>query len=569
MDLTTVLTCEYLFDEIECTTYLSSYSINPNHYEYIYKEQIVCIKRTRKLRYLNNIDLSLYSNLLVVIFDGLFKNNIAAFPNNLTHIIFDEESRFNHTLPRLPCNLTYLRLSKGFNKPLIMLPNTLKHLDLGFRFNHKIKLPIKLEYLDTGYKFNYTLSLPTTLRYLILGDGFKKTIYAFPESLIHLILPDDYDRKLPQLPGNITYLDISNKYNHKYLTLPKSLRRLRINVHNQRINTLPDKLTHLDLRTFCSCNLPVMPINLKHLIMPDNYDYDIGILPDSITHLTSSHGSFMNITTLPSKLIHLTWWAKYDIPLLPHTLTHLHIESNIKTKKLVLPNNLRHLHIHTCHVPNKLPEDLECLKLSDRFNYKIPKLSINLKQLTIGREFNKRIPSLPLQLKYLEICNMFDDVICDISDNLVYLWIGLDVDDKVADAMLKTRKLCGEKVSPVQPRVFKYPTLPPSVTHLKIRTHTRINTIPNNIKHLVWCYKKLLPELHDKLESISVDAHYKHSIVPHQNIKKICVWPSYKYLTELYEKYGNCISYIRAESSQYSHIYGYYPSNCVIPHNDV
>jgi hypothetical protein len=560
MDYTTLLTCEYLFDNNQCIIYLTSHNIEPKQYECVYNLQVnneLGLKKIRKLRCLQHCDLNPYPNLLMVIFDDMFNNKITSFPNTLTHIIFEGDSHFTKNLPRLPPRLMHLELGSQYNKPILYLPSTLLYLDLGFHFNKRLPpLPKNLEYFYTG-EYNHKFIVSSKLKYLIVGSNYKHKISQLPNTLLHLILSDEYNKVLPPLPDSIIYLGLGWNYNHKYPALPKSLQRLRVFAPNTPLPRLPDSITHLDLQGECQYELPNVPKNLKHLIMADIYEHKIK-LPKTLTRLVTSIGKYCSISWLPNNITHLTWRAEHDIPSLPKSLRHLYIRSDIKTKNLVLPDNLRHLHITKCCIPDILPNNLECLLLGDDFNHEINKLPINLKRLMIGHKFNKKIPPLPPNLKYLELCNMFDDVNFDIPNHILYLWIGLECNDKVGDMVIKSNQKTNRSNKIKQSCKFTFPVIPPSVTHLKLRTHAKLNMIPNNVKQLVCTYNQPLPELHDKLEHIEIDCDYEYRFGPKSSIKTIKVWYWYKYISDLYERYGNKVSYLRNDiNSRYNQLYGY------------
>jgi hypothetical protein len=202
MDLTITLTCEYIFDKAECIRYLKNINVNSNHYKYIYKifthGKNQCYKRKiRKLRNVYNLDLTLYSNIMMV----------------------ECGKYFDKYISKLPCTLTYLKFGYRFSGRLPSLPCTLTHLIFGAWFDSKLpKLPLSLMYLQFGSGFNQMLpKLPPRLMYLIFGREFNNPLPALPLSLKHLILDCEFDHRLPVLPINLRKIRICGEY--KYLNI--------------------------------------------------------------------------------------------------------------------------------------------------------------------------------------------------------------------------------------------------------------------------------------------------------------------------------------------------------------
>jgi hypothetical protein len=107
MDYTILLTCEYIFNETKCITYLTGININPVTYEYVYK---LCYEwkvgnNKRKIRKFEQrddegdistklynattYDLTEYKNLLLVRYDDYFTGyeNIIRYPDTLVYLI--------------------------------------------------------------------------------------------------------------------------------------------------------------------------------------------------------------------------------------------------------------------------------------------------------------------------------------------------------------------------------------------------------------------------------------------------------------------------------------------------
>lgn len=189
MDLSIVLTCEYIFNKKDCVRYLKIIKVNPKLYEYVYEEyntQAVCDrKRVRKLIDVTSSSLSRYPNLLSVKFDVLFNEHII-FPNTITHIKFSYD--LNIYISRYPKNVQQLSFGNCFNQKIPILPSSVTHLKFRDRFNQQIN------------------ALPKNLMHLELGDGFKQKLPKLPNKLRYLRLPCTYDEGLSTLPDSLEYL---------------------------------------------------------------------------------------------------------------------------------------------------------------------------------------------------------------------------------------------------------------------------------------------------------------------------------------------------------------------------
>lgn len=146
------------------------------------------------------IDKILPFTITCIIFNSYYYQ-IENFPNQITHIIFNVNSSYVHSLNTLPSELIHL-----------VLPNS---------FNHEIN------------------SLPLKLKYLELGKFFNKNLDNLPDSLVHLkinlrnIYKDNYDHD--------NYLCFKFKFN----TIPKSLKIFEISADYIYINNFINKYPHV------------------------------------------------------------------------------------------------------------------------------------------------------------------------------------------------------------------------------------------------------------------------------------------------------------------------------------
>jgi hypothetical protein len=214
MNLSIVLTCEYIFNKKDCVRYLKIIKVDPKLYEYVYEEyntQAVCDrKRVRKLIDVTYSSLLRYPNLLSVKLDVL-SNEYITFPNTITHVQFNYD--FNTYISRYPKNVQQLSFGHSFNQKLSILPSSVTHLKFRNRYNQKIhELPKNLMHLELGYAFKQTLpKLPNKLRYLRLSCEYDERIPILPDNLEYLIFGSmDYmyseistEFTIPNMPSHI------------------------------------------------------------------------------------------------------------------------------------------------------------------------------------------------------------------------------------------------------------------------------------------------------------------------------------------------------------------------------
>lgn len=156
-----------------------------------------------------------------------FSCNPILLPETLEHLIMDY--RFNSPI-MLPNNLLSLTMGESFNQP-VMLPNTLVYLTMGFDFNQPIILPETLECLKIGYKFDKIIKFPNTLRYLEIGSCYKyKSI--LPESLKTIVFSCNVSNDLTvwycdNLPNSVSKVIFKNDICRSTLSnLPNSIKYL-------------------------------------------------------------------------------------------------------------------------------------------------------------------------------------------------------------------------------------------------------------------------------------------------------------------------------------------------------
>jgi hypothetical protein len=320
MDLIIVLTCEYIFDELECVSYLTHININPQKYEYVYKEfNVIHIehkKRIRKLYVDHSIDLSEYSNLLMIKFGNQFNYNIT-FPNTVLYLEFDES--FNTKLSQLPSSLISLKLNVSWNHKLPILPRKLRQLCIGYKYTHELP------------------KLSNNITHLTIGP-----------------LPHD-KLGLKKLPSQLKYLNINYDFSHRFFNLPETLKYLEVFDYNEvdgpykndftkKMNTLPRGLNTLIWD--CATKLPRLPHHLKCLSVGINFNCELSKFPDELRYLTVGFALITTIIKLPNKLTHLYWYHKLKIPSLPNELVELGLGCDYSYSIPYLSSNMKKIKVH-------------------------------------------------------------------------------------------------------------------------------------------------------------------------------------------------------------------------------
>lgn len=183
-----------------------------------------------------------------------------------------------------------LALGKRFNKPITILPSSLKHLTIGS--------------ITSGFKFHKYESY------------FTHPLDYLPPSLTHLHM---FEAVSTKFPTGLTYLTLSGYTIHKCPILPPNLTHLTLSGAAREISCLPATLTHLVFRTrsvgvtdldsyqprilygkignywghFDQCLDNLLPL-LTHLVLPTSFSRPVDNLPLSLVHL-----SFHSYTDMP------------------------------------------------------------------------------------------------------------------------------------------------------------------------------------------------------------------------------------------------------------------------------
>jgi hypothetical protein len=530
MDYTIVTTCEYIYDEQDCISYLTCIHIDPIKYEYIYKEYNIdddaarkYKKKVRKLvdvtdsnitQYTNVMSIRLYNkfnksfriptNILCITFGQYFNCTINHLPNKLIYLKYDEH--FNQQLTCLPSHLIYLILGNSYYFELPILPSTLRYLRLERYFYALPKLSNNLITLIVNIHnhglLNNNVALPTSLRALSLHSKLLPHIKDIPQGLHSLFL--NINNILPPLPNGLIQLCLRGSISYDIL-LPSTIKLLDWDC-NRHLPILPNNLTSLIIGRYVKHNLKQLPPSLRFLSM---YYYsgvffelssnlihlDIWCYTNDIT-ISELNTLYERTKTLPNELRKLYWYSDIKLSHLPSKLMYVFIGSSYNHELPEIPNSLLELNIG-CN-----------------FNCAISKLSNKLLYLALGNSFNKYLPELPTTLKHLELGDSFNQVLPNLPSTLKHLELG----DSFNQIL---------------------PNLPSTLEHLKLGlSYSRELVIPSGLHTLIWRCKQQLPKLPRNLKVLKLGEVFNHKIhnIPH-TVKKIEIHSNYKYKDNLIKRY--------------------------------
>jgi hypothetical protein len=372
MNLSIVLTCEYIWQGRECISYLSAININPKLYEYVYdvlSEDFIHKKKVRKLEinYVSKItninDLSGYTNLIMIVFSTKINEKLHTYPQTVTHLVFTND--FIGTVYCWPQNLIYLRWC--CNQKFPKLPKTLIHLN--YDSYDTIDLPESLIYLNVGYHFNDKITFPRSLKFLKWQPTIKLPEFTIgSDNIIHLEIKSCSDINI--MPSKLKYLSI----------------------HNISDCTFPDTLTHLILHDVNLYNIK-FPSSITNLEV-HNDSYKGVELSEHIKklkeywELTKQIDRMIPELKLPKSLKYLKWDWINDLPLLPHGLRYLILGGCYNRPIDILPNLIH----------------LEC---GHNFDQELNKLSSELRYLKLGVMFGHKIQNLPEQIRTIDVMRYY------------------------------------------------------------------------------------------------------------------------------------------------------------------
>lgn len=373
---------------------------------------------------------------------------------------------FNFPINFINTQLTAIILTSQFNHPIDnLLPSSLLSLSLGDNFNQSINhLPNKLERLFIGNKFNKSLdNIPDTIEHLVIGWRaylFGKDSIIWPSNIVFRndvtdsngdnIKENSYDGKNPQYR-------LGCDFNQPITRLPSGLKTLYIsNNFSASLCTLPQSLTHIHMGHSFNDRIEYWPSNIQYIFLGNSYEHIITNLPPSLQTLSNvcinrsnrsinlpkhSNISYLNIydilhiTHLPQSITCLKLASPVVVPLKDfewdlsnirratinlcdrekyalldhfHSITRLHIRSDIEGDILNIPQSVKTLKINSRVVHSgvlNIPKGVNEFIVGSLVTAKIGTIPTTLQKLTLGKHFNHLLPHLDTNIKHLSIFN--------------------------------------------------------------------------------------------------------------------------------------------------------------------
>ena len=190
---------------------------------------------------------------------------------------------------------------------------------------------------------------------------------------------------------------------------------------NKDINTLlHNKLIAMEFKTVESlCGIKI-PDSILFLELPDWFNEKIEIYPSKLIYLKTGRCFDQPVDNLPAslKILQLGSHFNESVSKLPEGLEYLGIPiGNFKCDLDGLPNNLKILDFgkeeeeYNIKIKlNKLPENLEVLRLPGNYNKILQELPVNLKKLYLGYNYNEKITqeNIPKNLEELFLGQNYD-----------------------------------------------------------------------------------------------------------------------------------------------------------------
>jgi hypothetical protein len=207
-----------------------------------------------------------------------------------------------------------------------------------------------------------------------------------------LIISYDFDEELKDIPNDTEIIIFENenkdsRFNQKVDNLPENLTHLTFGTEfNQKVDNLPQNLIHLTFRMYFNQKVDKLSKNLTHLILNDLFLKKINNLPKNLTHLT------------------FRCWINEKLCNLPKNLTYIKIKGDFNNI-IILPKSLKKLSL-TCNnnLINNIPKHIETVyiwfykydnKYGDEYNKKIDNLPLTIKKIVIKYEKFKKYIKVP------------------------------------------------------------------------------------------------------------------------------------------------------------------------------
>eukprot|EP01112_Ceratiomyxa_fruticulosa_P022457 TRINITY_DN8216_c0_g1_i1.p1 TRINITY_DN8216_c0_g1~~TRINITY_DN8216_c0_g1_i1.p1 ORF type:complete len:571 (-),score=109.13 TRINITY_DN8216_c0_g1_i1:187-1899(-) len=315
--------------------------------------------QVKTLKQLFEVNASFLNNLREIKFHDSFNSSFVKLPDTVKQIVFG--SRFNKKVDstNLPRNLTHIHFDREFNQLVDDLPKSLTHICFqGGDFNRDISsLPPNIIELTIHGCFNQPLTkLPSSLIRIEFHGDFDQPLLHLPHSVLHLTLSEAFHQKLTDLPPHLISLYLK-EYCLRIPSLPSTLQRLTFdNTLNKKplpISKLPSNLLHLIIKGRFNDSLPDLPQTLERLTLSDHFDRPLNDLPPSLLRLELGSRFCQTFTRFPPNLVHLKVAGKFDfdrhINILPPSLKILHFGPKFYTYIQQLPPNIKQVYFNNLY----------------------------------------------------------------------------------------------------------------------------------------------------------------------------------------------------------------------------
>ena len=217
---------------------------------------------------------------------------------------------------------------------------------------------------------------------------------------------------------------IKSEFNQKINNLPNSLTHLTFgNNFNQEVNNLPNSITHLTFGRSFNQDVNNLPNSITHLIFGWNFNQEVNNLSNSITHLTFGYHFNQEVNNLPNSITHLIFGVCFnqEVNNLPNSLTHLIFGSNFN-QKVDLSFNIKYLKLNcnNLYLIDYLPNSIEELELDYHFDLELNNLPSSIKKISfhINSKYNKELNCLPNFIELLQLPQYYDKKIFKIPQEL-------------------------------------------------------------------------------------------------------------------------------------------------------
>lgn len=197
---------------------------------------------------INFMDINL-NNVKGIRFNKHFCCKVFNLPNHINKLYFGNQYRQKFYYDLLPGKLEFLKLGDSYDYNILHLPESLKYLIIGNRFNNKIDIlnNLNLKYLEIGNEFDKTLYIPDNLTTLKLGNKFNEAL-NINENLIKLKFGYNFNNYVNFDKNNkLRYLYFGPKFNNNLTNLPDSIISLYLPNYNKKISYIPANIQNIHI----------------------------------------------------------------------------------------------------------------------------------------------------------------------------------------------------------------------------------------------------------------------------------------------------------------------------------